>query len=98
MHAAGAAVDDFLHADSRGRRQHVARALDVDLVVVLLGHVELAKGRRQVMDDVDALHRARDDVAVRDGAENDLRAAAFQLGRGEAFLVVQHHDGVTVGE
>ena len=51
-----------------------------------------------MVDDLDALHRSRNDVAARDRAQHHLRSAALELAGEQAFLVVEHYDGMTVGE
>ncbi len=78
----------FLQAD--------ARAVHVDVVVVALGHVQFAEGRRQVLDDFHALHAAPHAFPVDDGADDDFGAPLAQLLGLQAFLVVEGDDLMAV--
>ena len=92
VHAAGAAIDELPNAGLEGGLQHDAGALDVDLVVEGVGHVELAKSRREMEHELDPSHALLHHLTVGHRPEDDLGAHRPQGIALESVLVVQGHD------
>jgi hypothetical protein len=90
VHALRAAIDDLADALLLRQLQQAAEAALVDLGVDLVGHVDLAERRRQVVHHLHAVQGLGQRLRVRHGAIDDLRAALLEFVVEQPLLVVQH--------
>ena len=74
------------------RVHHVPCSLDVYFVVDALGYVELAESRREMEDELHALHARGDGRGVRHGSDVNVRAHRPERVTRQARLVVERHD------
>ena len=89
MNPTGAAVNESLHPGRDGSIENDLGTADVNLVIIGVGHIELAKGGSEMVHNVNALHCFFDHGGIRDAADNDLDAPIANLPGFDAFLVVQ---------
>jgi len=87
-----AAVHDSSGPTIPGGFQDVSRASDVDVVIHGLRDIELTKGGCDVMDDLRAFGRAKNNIAVRHRSQDDLSAKLSQLVREQPWLAVEADD------
>ena len=92
VHAAGAAVDELPDPGPDRGLEHVPGALDVDVVVEGVGHVELAERRGEVEHVLHAPHAALDHGTVGHRSDDHLGAHGAEGVALKAVLVVQSHD------
>jgi hypothetical protein len=95
VHAAGAAIHELPHLGLQRRFDHVAGALDVDLIVKGMGNVELPESGREMKDVLDAPHAPLDDGAVRHRPDDHFRPHRPERVALESVLVVERDDLVS---
>ena len=89
MHPAGAAVNESLYPGRNGSIENYLGAADVNLVIISVGHIELAKGSSEMVHNVNARHRFFDHRGIRDAADNDLDAPIANFAGFDPFFVIQ---------
>ena len=89
MHAAGGAVDEFLHLMGKRSFKHDLRAADIHLVIVTVRHVQLAERGGQVLHHLHAVHAAFHRSSVRDAADDHLCPPRTNFLRFQALLIIQ---------